>query len=53
MHGNLTSERSRTGAIYLSALTFVVATYATKSLTFNIFLDIVRPLRATSFLILR
>ncbi|KAI0280918.1 hypothetical protein BGY98DRAFT_914040 [Russula aff. rugulosa BPL654] len=41
------------GAIYLSVLSCVVATYATQSLTFNIFLDIVRPIRPTSFLNLR
>ncbi|KAF8502711.1 hypothetical protein F5888DRAFT_1114413 [Russula emetica] len=32
------------GAIYLSALACVVATYATSSLTFNIFLDITSPI---------
>src|SRR5713226_2360420 len=52
-HGNLTRERSQTGAIYLSVLVCVVVTYNLKSLTFNMFLDIVRPSLPLLFLNLR
>jgi hypothetical protein len=47
--GNLTHDRSRSGAIYLTALACVVATYANSSLSFNIFLDIVRPFRDNKY----
>jgi hypothetical protein len=52
-HGNLTRERSQTGAIYLTVLVCVVVTYNLKSLTFNMFLDIVRPFLPLLFLNLR